>query len=449
MGILMPALARVRQIAFRMVCGTNLSGLGKAMLIYSNDYEDELPRAGGTGSTWATTIPDWQAGNRFGAYGLAADGSGGTASITSCFYLLVKYAEVTPKSFVCKGDSGTSEFKPADPPHNAGNRDLIDLWDFGTDPTWGATHHCSYSYHMPFGLYALTTSSEPGMAVAADRNPWIESPAAAAKDPAGPPRFLPTNPWIESPAAAAKDPAGPPRFLPTGGTDAIKTGNAIPHQEDGQNVLFLDSHVYFEKRSFCGINDDNIYTFWDGGDPRDGTTGGMPVLGSEPQGRLDSLLVHDGQGTGGGGGGGGGGKGGRGCFLADTPVWVNGELVQISKVAPGQTVGKLLCTTPTPCLEQVERLDVHEGTFECRDITLENGNVISVADLHFFLLDSGQWVPVQELKSGSKLVSSDGSIAIKSIVKRTVPVVGKVYNLKVKNGEQYLVGQDGVVVRDW
>ena len=34
MGILMPALARVRQLAFRMVCGTNLSGLGKAMMIY-------------------------------------------------------------------------------------------------------------------------------------------------------------------------------------------------------------------------------------------------------------------------------------------------------------------------------------------------------------------------------------------------------------------------------
>ena len=33
MGILMPALARVRQIAFRMICGTNLSGIGKAMLI--------------------------------------------------------------------------------------------------------------------------------------------------------------------------------------------------------------------------------------------------------------------------------------------------------------------------------------------------------------------------------------------------------------------------------
>jgi hypothetical protein len=27
--------------------------------------------------------------------------------------------------------------------------------------------------------------------------------------------------------------------------------------------------------------------------------------------------------------------------------------------------------------------------------------------------------------------------------------VGKVYNLKVKDGDRYFVGEDGVVVRDW
>jgi len=183
MGILMPALARVRQIAFRMVCGTNLSGIGKAMLIYANDYEDELPRSGGRSSVWAQSIPQWAAGNRFDAYGVSrTDGSGGTGNISSCFYLLVKYAEVTPKSFLCKGDSGVSEFKPSD--HGAGDRDLIDLWDFGNyvSETDNASSHCSYSYHVPFGLYALTTSSEPGMAVAADRNPWMQSPAGPGKD---------------------------------------------------------------------------------------------------------------------------------------------------------------------------------------------------------------------------------------------------------------------------
>ncbi len=178
MGILMPALARVRQLAFRMTCGTNLSGIGKAMLIYANDYEDELPRAGGRSSTWGQ-VANWMAPDRYSAFTLAADGTGGKATISSCFYLLVKYAEVTPKSFVCKSDAGTTEFKLTDLTAAVPtNFELIDAWDFG--PMADAYKHCSYAYHVPFGLYALTTSSEPGFAVAADRNPFIKSPAADA-----------------------------------------------------------------------------------------------------------------------------------------------------------------------------------------------------------------------------------------------------------------------------
>jgi prepilin-type N-terminal cleavage/methylation domain-containing protein len=395
MGILMPALARVRQIAFRMVCGTNLSGIGKAMLIYANDYEDELPRSGGRNSTWAKTIPNWQALNRFGAYNVAADGTGGTANISSCFYLLVKYAEVTPKSFICKGDSGTSEFKPAD--DGAGNRDLIDLWDFGALPDT----HCSYSYHMPFGLFALTTSSEPGMAVAADRNPWMDSPAATAK-------------------------AFPGTYNPDGGKDAVKYGNAIAHQEDAQNVLFLDIHVGQQKNPFCGINDDNIYTFWDGGDIR---VGSPPVIGSAPQERLDSLLVHD-----------GGGSStttppaakGRTCFVADTPAMVNGKLVQISNVTAGLNISEV---------------QEHEGTFLCRDILLESGNTISVVDAHCFMLDCGQWVAAQNLTSGQRLKTLTGTVGIKSITTRNY--TGKVYNLKIQGSDQYMVGEDSVIVRDF
>jgi len=261
MGIMMPALARTRQMAFRMVCGTNLAGIGKAMQIYANDYDSAYPRSGGKNSHWANHIPDWQAKNRFNAYGLSATGEGGQANISSCFYLLVKYCEVTPKSFICKSDPGATEFYPAD--DAAGDTDLIDLWDFGLEPSL----HCSYSYHMPFGQYALTTESEPGMAVAADRNPWQDSPAAMA-------------------------PTFPDGYNPNGGREAVKAGNAIAHQEDGQSVLFVDTHVGFEKRPFCGINNDNIYTFWDGGDIR---IGSPPVIGaSQPSSELDSLLVDDG-----------------------------------------------------------------------------------------------------------------------------------------------------------
>jgi prepilin-type processing-associated H-X9-DG protein len=42
-GVLMPSLARTRQLAFRMTSGTNLSAIGKACLIYANDHDDQLP----------------------------------------------------------------------------------------------------------------------------------------------------------------------------------------------------------------------------------------------------------------------------------------------------------------------------------------------------------------------------------------------------------------------
>ena len=271
MGILMPALSRVRQLAFRLTCGTNLSGIGKAMLLYSNDYEDELPRAGGRSTQWGA-VTNWMAPSRTAAYNLNVnDGSGGTATISSCFYLLVKYAEVTPKSFICKGDAGTNEFKMNDMTGMASGFELIDAWDFG--PPADSFKHCSYSYHIPFGLYALTVSSEPSFAVAADRNPWLNSPAGTAKV------------W-----GTFK-----PDLTGAGGTsETAKEGNTIGHQLDGQNVMFLDTHVDFEKRAYCSVEDDNIYTVArtaDKSDPLGVQPTYSPTLA--PMGRKDSVLVHD------------------------------------------------------------------------------------------------------------------------------------------------------------
>jgi hypothetical protein len=259
LAVIGPAMQMSRFDEYRLACAENLSQIGRAILIYANDYEDELPRSGGRNSIWAARIPAWNALNRFNAYGISANGNGGTANISSCFYLLVKYVELAPRTFVCPGDAGTTEFKLSNV--DAVGRDLIDLWDFGPEPS----RHCSYAYHMPFGFYALTTASEPGLAVAADRNPWMDSPAATAKQYPG-------------------------LYNPDGGKESEEYGNAIAHEEQGQNVLFLDSHVAFEDHSFCGINRDNIYTYWNGGDVR---MGGPPTLGSMSQGRMDSLLVHD------------------------------------------------------------------------------------------------------------------------------------------------------------
>ncbi len=64
-AILMPALSRTKGIAQRVVCGTNLKGLTIAMMVYANDYDDNV-----------ATADEW------------------------CD-LLMRYADVSPKSFRC------------------------------------------------------------------------------------------------------------------------------------------------------------------------------------------------------------------------------------------------------------------------------------------------------------------------------------------------------------
>jgi hypothetical protein len=245
-------------IALRMVCRSNLAQIGRAMLVYNGDYDHDIPQAGGPTTKWGTT-PNWQADNRFDAFGLKPDYTGGSATISSSLYLLVKYVELEPRLFVCPKDTGTTEFKPAE--YGALEKDIEKFWDFGPNPS----KHCSVSYHLPYGPYSLSTATGlPRTAIIADRNPWLDSPAAKAAD------FR--------------------AFDPNGDSAAQMAGNSITHEREGQNVLFMDFHVAFEKRPYCAVNNDNIYTYWNGSDIR---RGAPPVIGSQPKGPLDSLLVND------------------------------------------------------------------------------------------------------------------------------------------------------------
>ena len=211
MSILMPALARVREIAARVVCGSNLSGIGKAMNIYANDNEGgRFPRAGGRGSSWDAALADWEGATEIDAFGTPPDG---LATVSSSLWLLVKGNYATSKQFLCKSDpdSESEHFRHQNP-------ELV--WDFGGEPAG----FCSYAYHMPYtnedGLRALSSSSNPGLAAAADRNPY---------------------------------------------EDPDDAHNSHAHQDEGQNVLFVDGHVNFEQDMgdkygrFCGLNDDDIY----------------------------------------------------------------------------------------------------------------------------------------------------------------------------------------------
>ena len=261
MGILMPALARVRQIAYRMVCGTNLSGIGKAMLIYANDHEEEYPVAGGPCAVWGTQgdISRYMddGGDQYGPT------PGATVSITSSLYLLVKYADVTTKQFVCKGDIGTKVFQLSEIMIGVPDyiEDLTDVWDFGDTGTT-ALHpgqYESYAYHMPYASsagegegscisYPITAVSNPACPVLADRNPCLDKNSDVY--------FCADTEELEDPSWQITP--TPARYV-----DPDKTGNTAAHQREGQNVLFNDQHVDFEKFPNVGISNDNIWYPWE------------------------------------------------------------------------------------------------------------------------------------------------------------------------------------------
>jgi len=274
MGILMPALARVRSIAYRMVCASNLSGMNKSMVVYANDNDGDYPQAGGLRAKWSTTgaITDWDATDfrEITAFGTPPANK---ATITSCFFLLVKYADVTPKQFVCKGDAGTKIFRLTEWKYAGGITDVTQCWDFGTindayNPSMVPGMSCSYSYQMPFSpvlsdqsAFPITTTTNPQSPVAADRSPYLDKNLTETGGD-----LTPTPTWI-SPGGGA----------PQEYSDKLKKANSFSHGREGQNVLYVDSHVNFEKQVNVGINNDNIYNYWLDGYATD--TSGLRQIG--------------------------------------------------------------------------------------------------------------------------------------------------------------------------
>ncbi len=306
MGILMPALAKVRHIAYRMVCGNNLNGIGKAMLVYANDNREAYPISGGKDAA-GRPLP-WTGAGAISQFDAAAPSqafSDGATTITASLYLLVKYSEMPPKQFNCKGDIGYREMKIADFPNIrpvAGrNPEFTDLWDFGGGyPPYYPGEACSYSYQNPCPATATSTphpvgaTSPPETPVVADRNPIFDRNARPRTGAAGywegSDGKGQTPTWITN-IDGSENPL-----------DVDKTSNAAPHQRDGQNVLFNDQHVNFETAPWCGIDKDNLWKHWNQGvtdpEPKDVQLGNIrqvyntgETIGSQSD--KDAWLVNE------------------------------------------------------------------------------------------------------------------------------------------------------------
>jgi prepilin-type N-terminal cleavage/methylation domain-containing protein len=249
LAILMPALSRVRSLAFQMICATNESGLGKAILLYSNENEEKYPRIGTpyvlctSMSTGSNMSYEWDKPNTLADYG---ETTLAWATVTSSLFLLVKYADVNPSQFICSAHKATKfELNDYEAVLEADSaKDITECWDFGPD----SAKHVSYSYNYPYSPFSPDASSSPTTPIIADLSPWMEA------TPDG---------GTEIVTIAAGD--QPPQLIDycdETEKSRFNLGNSPTHGMEGQNILFNDMHVKFMKTPNVGIEQDNIYTRW-------------------------------------------------------------------------------------------------------------------------------------------------------------------------------------------
>ena len=295
LAILMPALSKVKKIAQRVVCATNLKGMGTAQMVYANDYDDEYAVQGaGKAHTWADRTASWH-----NAPGDTTNPTNEAGEITvgASLYLLVREADVSPKSFVCPSGS-QQEFDGK----NSHNQDIVELYDFGSPgfaENSGSINCVSYSYHQPYeagranatstgskGRYAADGSRSAAFAMMADMNPYFDEKLEIG------------NATIDNWQDRVQLFPGP---TANGWDDIekwkIQRANAQSHSRESQNVLFGDGHTSNEKRTDIGVKYDQIYGPWANNgaleeERRRGIELTTPLV-AIPVGSTDSVLVND------------------------------------------------------------------------------------------------------------------------------------------------------------
>jgi len=275
LAILMPALNKVKRLAQRLVCGTSVKGLGTAMMVYAQDFEDEYPMQGGLGDhRWSEVGRTYEWWNPDKSW---TDPPDRFLTVASSLYLLVRIADVDPKSFVCRSGDETA-FKGVG---GSANVDMVELWDFGGEsvdislPDGSGTlvyneglpkEHVSYAYQLPYSSSgqparpaSATASASTG--ILADKNPWQDPKLTDARAMTEAQKKKDYMMLVDLLRVDWTDPDDPLRNSTTAWQ--VQIANSQPHGREGQNVLFGDGHASFEKRPDISYQNDNIYTMFD------------------------------------------------------------------------------------------------------------------------------------------------------------------------------------------
>lgn len=242
-SILLPSLSRARELSKRLVCQSNMKGIGTSCKIYANDNQEkwmlpafarprneaeyiryvnhsgtvnEPPEEGEVGfDRWEESESRDKAGT----------GGSSAVTVTRAFWMMVRSGDITVQQFICPSASG-------DTPDDTENLELY--YDFQE------YRNISYGYQVPFGPYR--TQPREGMdnrqILAADKGPFYENTGSSD--------------WDVGRGDEPLDMDDSPK--------SWRNFNSPNHNGEGQNALYADGHAAFGKTPLLGIDNDNIYT---------------------------------------------------------------------------------------------------------------------------------------------------------------------------------------------
>ena len=286
-SVLLPALSGARESANRAKCASNLRQIGLAFVGYATANDGAFPRAyfdrtddakglvisaNGHGTVPTAVNPFTPAG-----IGAAAgdDNTTGHNNVPASLFLLIRAQLLTPDVMICPS-AGSAE-----PDAFGGAANLLGALGRGNfSQLSGGLTNLSYSIQVPFPLSAASgagftwgTNLDSQFAIAADIN---------------------TNDVTTAARAAITYNSSP---------DALITLNSGNHRKgtskEGQNVLYGDGHVEFQRNPYCGsyrsdLNArfrDNIYTANPLGSTNESTQVADNTKDSRPATATESILL--------------------------------------------------------------------------------------------------------------------------------------------------------------
>jgi hypothetical protein len=254
--VLVPMLPQVRESSKQAVCGANLRGLGQGIKIYANDNRDWYPHH------YFQKPPEQTEGGRDVAVQWEGTmGSNEFLKITEqttdekspdrnhpsrSLFMLVITGNSAPQQFVCPSTHDAEDrLRNVDGGREVAAQPGVNRFDF-------RGYHClSYGYQLPYGQKGRPRDGlDPRMPIMADKGPYYKS---GGKGLSGSGTMRDARSQVKPPTKWGEDALDRKE-------NAWRPYNSRNHKREGQNVLYEDSHVAFEKRPIVGVNNDNIYT---------------------------------------------------------------------------------------------------------------------------------------------------------------------------------------------